>query len=614
MKYFSLLIILTLPWQMLAQQCEGNLGENIFSQGDFGSGTQNIPNQDPQIAPGYSYVRTGPPQDGSYVITNNTAAWSALYPTWLGIGDNSSDPNGYMLVVNASLDPGFFYEETVDNLCGNTLYEFSADVINLIRTPTTNHTLPQVDFLLGDQVVFSTGSIAQSEEWNTYGFTFRTDPGASEIKLSLRNNAPGGFGNDLAIDNISFRACGPSNFIGIDADQTIFLCEEDNNPLTITADLGNISFHLLWQSSIDGSSWIDLTDEMDQHIVHTNFQPGNYRYRYLTAPNEMNLQNFKCRTIADEIEIEVLPLRYEIVDTICAGMAYPFAGDFITAPGQYEANLVSSKNCDSLVTLNLHHISDPPIQLDVISEAPKCAGDTSGFIRLNGASGSRGPYSFFINNNLISSGNLVVPSGAYLVHVEDRYGCRDSVQVTLTAPDPFSIEAGPDTALIFGSTYDITISSTHETQQINWTPPEFLDCSDCMVNTAIGIQNIEYIINAENNAGCLARDTFRISVERTSLPIYTPNAFTPNQDGVNDYFNILSPGQAVQEVESLLIFDRWGTLIYQGEKLSANNLESGWDGTIENRSATAGVYVFTATLRLIDNTTEKRSGSVTLIR
>lgn len=616
MKYCLLIFTLLLAQGIAAQQCEGNLGENIFTRGDFGSGSENIPNQDPQIAPGYSYVRTGPPQDGSYVITNNTGAWSGLFPSWLEITDNSSDPNGYMMVVNASLDPGIFYAETVDNLCENTLYEFSADVINLVSRATTNHTLPQVDFLLGDQVLFSTGPIAQTEQWNTYGFTFRTDPGATEINLSLRNNAPGGFGNDLALDNISFRACGPSAFIGIDTDQTIFLCEDENDPVTITADLGNSGFNIMWQTSNDlGTTWNDLPQETDEQISHSNFQPGEYRYRYLAAPTTANLQNFKCRTISDEITLRVLPLRYMITDSICAGLPYPFAGGFVMEAGVHEATLRSSRNCDSIVTLDLHHISDPDLTINFDATDPLCTGDSSGTLLIADGAGSQGPYSFFMETNSVLKDRVnQLPAGEYQLFIQDRYQCRDSVEINLVDPDPFEIDVGPDSNLVFGESISVEISTTQDLSNINWSPPDFLNCSDCELNTVTGIQTIEYLITSENNVGCEATDTLRIFVERGSLPLYSPNAFTPDGNGINDFFNLISPGQAVQVIERLLIFDRWGSQVFEGKDLSPNDPQSGWDGMISGQEASPGVYVFSASLRLIDNSVEMRSGTVTVIR
>ena len=51
--------------------CTGSLGENIFPNGDFGSGLPNILPTDPGLAPGYIYQLNPPPNDGYYCITNN---------------------------------------------------------------------------------------------------------------------------------------------------------------------------------------------------------------------------------------------------------------------------------------------------------------------------------------------------------------------------------------------------------------------------------------------------------------------------------------------------------------------------------------------------------------
>jgi len=136
MKYF--LISLTgfiFCFQQLAGQdiCAGNLGENIFLNGDFGSGSDVVLLTDPRIALSYFYEINPPPFDGEYTITNNSN-WASKYGTWLGIGDNSDDPNGYMMVVNADFTPGIFFEQIVDGLCENTNYAFSADIINMIMT------------------------------------------------------------------------------------------------------------------------------------------------------------------------------------------------------------------------------------------------------------------------------------------------------------------------------------------------------------------------------------------------------------------------------------------------------------------------------------------------
>ena len=203
-------------------------------------------------------------------MTNNTGAWGGLYSAWLAIGDQSNDPNGYFMVINADFSPGVIYEQTIEGLCENTLYAFSADVINLVRTGIVNHVEPNVSFLLNDVEQYTSGNIGQTERWNTYGFTFTTDPGVTTMTLSLRNNAPGGIGNDLAIDNVTFRPCGP--IAEILPKDIANICE-DGDPIAINATINGNQFGegaFQWQQSFDeGLNWENM-DMANQNTIEHN--------------------------------------------------------------------------------------------------------------------------------------------------------------------------------------------------------------------------------------------------------------------------------------------------------------------------------------------------------
>ena len=270
--------------------CSGSLGENIFTDGDFGSGSYNVFPTDPGFAPGYQYSTAVPFEDGKYTLTNNSDLWLENWPTWLLIGDNSSDPEGYMMIVNASFDPGIFFENTVMDLCGNTHYEFSADVINFVQTGVPNHIFPNVSFFIDDVLLYTTGSIPQDEKWKKVGFTFTTSLGQTEAKLTMRNNAPGGIGNDLALDNISFRACGPSSEVTTNTPGVI--CEDAEFP-TLSAEIEDDSLAVIqWQISVDGGlTWTDLPGGTTPTFQVEPVPPGEYIYRFLHATSSANLQN-----------------------------------------------------------------------------------------------------------------------------------------------------------------------------------------------------------------------------------------------------------------------------------------------------------------------------------
>ncbi|MEZ4983871.1 MAG: hypothetical protein R2795_02340 [Saprospiraceae bacterium] len=354
------------------QGCTGNLGDNIFVAGDFGSGEANVLFPNPGIAPDYLYGGSLPPMDGSYVITNNTGAWPGLFGSWLAIGDNSSDPNGYMMVVNASFSPGLFYDQVVTDLCDNTTYEFSADIINLIRLGVAGHIAPNVTFLIDNVVQFTTGDIASSNTWQTFGFTFTTAPGQTELRLSLRNNAPGGIGNDLAIDNISFRPCGDQAYILPEVPENI--CE-DGAPLPLTATVVGMLYDtpaVQWQTSPDGiNNWVDIPGATNITYFHDQLSAGSYFYRFLLANSPLNLANDKCRVNSNVKQVIVQPKAYQIRDTICTGGTYNVGSSTYNATGMYVDSLLSSIGCDSIVYLDLTVLNPPPMQPQLNHSATK---------------------------------------------------------------------------------------------------------------------------------------------------------------------------------------------------------------------------------------------------
>ena len=89
---------------------------------------------------------------------------------------------------------------------------------------------------------------------------------------------------------------------------------------------------------------------------------------------------------------------------------------------------------------------------------------------------------------------------------------------------------------------------------------------------------------------------------------FIPNAFSPNNDGLNDVFKpVLIYVDAVDY--AFAIYDRWGNQVFY-----TNKITEGWDGNIGGKPATAGVYNYALTYRLTEMKTYRTQGAVTLIR
>lgn len=598
--------------------CDGSLGENLFIGGDFGSGAANIPANDPHIAPGYTYAKQGPPNDGLYVITNNTGAWPGLFSTWIRIGDNSNDPNGYMMVVNASYEPGIFYQQEITGLCANTTFEFSADVINVVSRSTTNHIKPNISFYIDDELKFSSGDIPQDETWKTYGFTFTTGPTATNLVLSIRNNAPGGTGNDLALDNISFRPCGPEAII-LPEEETFVCVDDDSLRLTGRILSSNLpETYLQWQVSADGgATYTDIPGATRENYTVTNFSSGTYYYRFLVASTPDNLLNYKCRVFSYPKEVVVLPKFFTVIDTICSGSVYEAGHSSYTRTGVYVDTLVSSFGCDSVVTLDLTVVNDPMIDADLSIQGPSCFGVDdaviSGTLRQSGYP----PLIYSLNDSLYSTslGFSPLSPGIYQLRIEDKFGCYFEEELVIEYPRQLTVDAGQDTMVALGTVYQFQPFANYRQVSYQWQGPLALSCSDCPQPNLLANGNGVFYLTVTTDAGCTASDSLKFAISTTdSYKVYAPNAFSPNDDGVNDRFTVFSNGLEVENIETFQVYDRWGSLLYDVTDVAPGDDRQGWDGQFRSRPVDMGVYIYRVDVRFIDGTKKIFTGSITVIR
>lgn len=125
--------------------------------------------------------------------------------------------------------------------------------------------------------------------------------------------------------------------------------------------------------------------------------------------------------------------------------------------------------------------------------------------------------------------------------------------------------------------------------------------------TIKGIKNGESEITYSLTTPCglLVSSPFKVTVISTD-DLYAPTAFTPNGDGNNDEFRIY--GSAITTID-LSIFNQWGERIYQ-----STDVTRGWPGTYKGEEQPAGVYIYTAKLKLMDGQELAKKGAVNLIR
>ena len=118
---------------------------------------------------------------------------------------------------------------------------------------------------------------------------------------------------------------------------------------------------------------------------------------------------------------------------------------------------------------------------------------------------------------------------------------------------------------------------------------------------------------ATSTNDCEATDSVNIEVIK-KRKVYIPNAFSPNGDGVNDYFTIFGAIPNVHRIEKLIVFDRWGGVVFEKHDFLPNELLNGWDGTFKGKQLSNGVFAYLAEIRFLDDEIVRYTGDISLIK
>lgn len=200
-------------------------------------------------------------------------------------------------------------------------------------------------------------------------------------------------------------------------------------------------------------------------------------------------------------------------------------------------------------------------------------------------------------------------SGDYTLDITTACGTT-SLDLMVRNAD-FAVSLGDDMVIDLG---DITFieseaNSLTPIAEYRWqTADGDIPCDQCPSIQVQPREDTKYILFAENESGCTTSDEINVFVNRT---IYTPNIFSPNADGINDYFYLLSgfPGVSILEMN---IYNRWGSQVFGATDIVTNQELSGWDGRANNKIANAGAYVWFAVIELPNGRVKRLQGQLIL--
>ena len=210
-----------------------------------------------------------------------------------------------------------------------------------------------------------------------------------------------------------------------------------------------------------------------------------------------------------------------------------------------------------------------------------CLGDTA-FLNAWGGIDYEWMPSTGLSSDTIADPFVVVSgSMSFMVTITDSMGCTETITVGVDLSSVDSISAGPDKTIVKGGSTELEGSGTGVTY--SWSPGYGLSDSTILNPIASPDSTTTYILTIVDANGCVDYDTMVVEVLIADIDV--PNAFSPNDDGINDEFYPVYYGEYTG-VE-FKIFNRWGQLIFESSEFG-----KGWDGTYKGEDQEMGVYVY----------------------
>src|SRR5690606_822247 len=344
--------------------CDINAENPVFSE-NFGSGASVFGGELPEGRTNLAYYQPNNPPgsypgdyvaDGSYVIGQD--AYQA-FNVWKNIPDHTGLSNGYYMIMNADLEPHEFFRIRIDlagEFCSNTRYVASFWIANINSQADFDYCagqggliLPEIGYFIQNHTGEVLGAGASGEiqytptaQWVQYEFIFTTSDEDEYFDLVLFNKAPGGCGNDLAIDDITVYACMTppirldmtieSNQLEVCGGEQVIMSviytpnldDENDDYEWPPASWNDVEYQ--WQRSLDQITWVDIPGEITDTYIIESFKEEDQAYYRLLYAQVGNIDKASCRFPSDDLfpVFNATPVLGEITpevdeDELCVG-------------------------------------------------------------------------------------------------------------------------------------------------------------------------------------------------------------------------------------------------------------------------------------------------------
>ena len=584
--------------------CVANdLGPDLVTNGDFSSGNNGF-TTGYQIGTGGSWGLLS--LEGRYVVMNSA---NAAHSNFANCFDHTIGTTaGSMLIVNGSAVSGTIVWEQIINVAVNTDYLFSMWATSVVGQNPGIFTFSINGTQIGALLNLPNTTcqwVNFDETWNS-GMTTTATIAIESLNTQVS-------GNDFAIDDISFRpictyteqvtvVIPPNPIVQVDPAQTI--CEGDNVDISASSVSPNMTY--TWSPGTQTGATINVSPSVTT--------------TYSVVGEDEN----GCIANTETIVVTVNPLpviTFEGVPEICEGTAglikvlssisqtsFLWTSNNLTlatitvvpdTTTTYEVTATSPLGCISTAEFKLTVLDKLAIEID--GNTVFCEGDQNSLQANANLTGT--DFLWLPRNEMGAILNTTISDTGW-VYLEGTHPVcgfqEDSIQLVLgekpsvSLPDSISVCLGDETNLV--------AESSIPNSDFTWLPGNLSGASQMI----LPIESNYYYVQA-NAAGCLSDlDSIFISINPI-CDVEVPNVFTPNSDGINDFFKLIS-FEGIQQLECVIV-NRWGNVVRE-----FNTPDFKWDGTDKNGDAVAdGTFFYILKAKTITGEEVEKTGFVQVI-
>ncbi len=283
--------------------------------------------------------------------------------------------------------------------------------------------------------------------------------------------------------------------------------------------------------------------------------------------------------------------------------------------GWFDLQVMDNNGCEAQFSWEVK--SPPPIDL----LPPDCEQLQTENLQLS-AIGGVPPYQY----QLAENGSWVngqqwwqdlVPGEETQVLVQDANACEQSFNWMMPPSYPNGMAWLPEQVkMVLGSTETLDWECyvpADLVAELRWEPQEQISCSDCLFPDITALYPDEIVLYIEDIFGCNQLLNSSLIIDN-SVDFFFPNAFSPNGDDQNDTWLVFGNEAQIKRIARLLIFDRWGNMVFKADDWPINSERHGWDGRFRGQLLDPGVYVFSIELLLVNGEKQTVGGDILLLR